>query len=142
MEYTTPGSPVCMISVHNATAQELQLQELLVFTRSPVPAKNAHHHFKDKSMKVIGSTTYQVVEVTTEDDYFELRGWGNWYKRYGESLEPIFMDEEIQEAYTKYISDNPYFCYECDNRCSYVFDDGKCKDCTRVTTPEEVRGDG
>ena len=31
-------------------------------------------------------------------------------------------------------------CYECDKDCNYLFDDGRCKDCTRLT-PEEVRGE-
>ena len=31
-------------------------------------------------------------------------------------------------------------CYECDQPCNYLFDDGRCKECTSLT-PEEVRGE-
>lgn len=31
-------------------------------------------------------------------------------------------------------------CYECDKECNYLFGDGRCKNCTRLT-PEEVIGD-
>jgi hypothetical protein len=31
------------------------------------------------------------------------------------------------------------FCYQCDKRVLYLFQDGRCKDCTRLT-PEEVQG--
>jgi|GEM_PF-4331755 len=30
-------------------------------------------------------------------------------------------------------------CYQCEKRVSYLFDDSRCKDCTRLT-PEEVQG--
>ena len=30
-------------------------------------------------------------------------------------------------------------CYQCEKPVSYLFDDGRCKKCTRLT-PEEVRG--
>ncbi|MFA5016286.1 MAG: hypothetical protein WC504_01980 [Methylobacter sp.] len=32
-----------------------------------------------------------------------------------------------------------FICYECENRVSYLFDDSRCKDCTRLT-PGEVQG--
>jgi len=32
-----------------------------------------------------------------------------------------------------------FICYECENRVSYLFDDSRCKDCTRLTL-EEVQG--
>jgi hypothetical protein len=32
-----------------------------------------------------------------------------------------------------------FICYACENRVSYLFDDARCKDCTRLT-PEEVQG--
>lgn len=31
-------------------------------------------------------------------------------------------------------------CYQCDKEVTYLFDDGRCKDCTRLT-PEEVTGE-
>lgn len=31
-------------------------------------------------------------------------------------------------------------CYQCEKPVDYLFDDGRCKDCTRLT-PEEVRGE-
>lgn len=30
-------------------------------------------------------------------------------------------------------------CYQCEKRVAYLFDDSRCKDCTRLT-PEEVQG--
>jgi hypothetical protein len=32
------------------------------------------------------------------------------------------------------------YCYQCDKPTSYLFDDGRCSKCTRLT-PEEVRGE-
>lgn len=32
------------------------------------------------------------------------------------------------------------FCYECSTKSHYLFPDGRCKTCTRLTT-EEVRGE-
>ena len=31
-------------------------------------------------------------------------------------------------------------CYQCEKEVNYLFDDSRCKDCTRLT-PDEVRGD-
>ena len=31
-------------------------------------------------------------------------------------------------------------CYQCDRTCKYLFHDGRCSDCTRLT-PEEVLGE-
>ena len=31
-------------------------------------------------------------------------------------------------------------CYQCDKQVDYLFEDGRCKDCTRLT-PEEVKGE-
>ena len=31
------------------------------------------------------------------------------------------------------------YCYQCEKAVTYIFEDGRCKDCTRVT-PDEVRG--
>ena len=31
-------------------------------------------------------------------------------------------------------------CYQCEEKVDYLFDDSRCKDCTRLT-PEEVRGE-
>ena len=31
-------------------------------------------------------------------------------------------------------------CYQCEKEVEYLFDDARCKDCTRLT-PEEVRGE-
>lgn len=32
------------------------------------------------------------------------------------------------------------FCYQCDEPVAYLFADGRCGNCTRLT-PEEVRGE-
>lgn len=32
-----------------------------------------------------------------------------------------------------------FYCYECDKPVRYLFDDGRCKCCTRLT-PDEVLG--
>ena len=31
------------------------------------------------------------------------------------------------------------YCYQCEKAVAYIFADGRCKDCTRLT-PDEVRG--
>ncbi len=31
-------------------------------------------------------------------------------------------------------------CYQCEKEVAYLFEDSRCKDCTRQT-PEEVRGE-
>ena len=31
-------------------------------------------------------------------------------------------------------------CYQCGKPAEYLFDDSRCKDCTRLT-PEEIRGE-
>lgn len=31
-------------------------------------------------------------------------------------------------------------CYQCEKKVGYLFDDGRCKSCTRLT-PEEVMGE-
>ena len=38
-----------------------------------------------------------------------------------------------------HIQDYRKICYQCENRVVYLFDDGRCADCTRLTT-DEVRG--
>lgn len=57
-------------------------------------------------------------------------------------------DEDMARWYVEYhtghemiIDDLPFsFCYQCDKRSIWLAEDGRCKDCTRLT-PEEVRGD-
>ena len=39
-----------------------------------------------------------------------------------------------------YGEDESKICYQCEKRVVYLFDDGRCEKCTRLT-PEEVRGE-
>jgi hypothetical protein len=80
--------------------------------------------------------TFISVEYDGQD--YELRG-DSWYMWMGDSIEFCAFDDEIQNAYDRYKERTRYCCYQCENRVSYIFDDGRCGGCTQLT-PEEVRG--
>lgn len=51
----------------------------------------------------------------------------------------IFPEEQLLLDGLFGQSNLPFVCYQCEKPCSYLFDDGRCKSCTRLT-PEEVQG--
>lgn len=49
------------------------------------------------------------------------------------------MLEYIKEGGWNDLHEPEHTCYQCEKKCNYLFDDGRCYKCTRLT-PEEVVG--
>lgn len=58
-------------------------------------------------------------------------------KLFNEDEEGCSIEEGRLDEDGEFVPDK--ICYQCEKRVVYLFDDGRCKDCTRMT-PEEVRG--
>ena len=60
----------------------------------------------------------------------------------GCSIETIskFVDDNPEFDISDFTSETTFTCYQCLKTVKYLFDDSRCKDCTRMT-PEEVRGE-
>ena len=64
---------------------------------------------------------------------FKGRGDGKPLYTHPPRQEPVYLSEQVAVTKPK------LSCYECNTECSYLFSDGRCKSCTRLT-PEEVTG--
>ena len=58
-------------------------------------------------MKVINMRKEKVITYYVETDekeypLYERTGSGNWFRQMGESLEPVFNDEELEAAFNIY----------------------------------------
>lgn len=49
------------------------------------------------------------------------------------------LSESNQGIQTRVKKVDLYSCYQCDQEVTYLFEDGRCNRCTRLT-PEEIRG--
>lgn len=54
-------------------------------------------------MKVISAETETFMAVSAEDGKYVRHSSDNWYRWYGESLEPHFECGEIEAAYQEYM---------------------------------------
>ena len=79
---------------------------------------------------------------SAEDSELEL-GSGSMISGFEEGVVGMSAGEEktLNSKFPDdYHGDRKPTCYQCEEEVVYLFDDGRCSDCTRLT-PEEVMGD-
>lgn len=70
------------------------------------------------------------------DDFCKACG-ASFPHRYGEGRCDVCLPRAFREVEAKaYLKK----CYQCEKDVVYLFEDGRCGECTRLT-PEEVRGE-
>ncbi|MBD8348561.1 hypothetical protein [Dysgonomonas sp. HGC4] len=57
-------------------------------------------------MKIEKVTNVSFLRVDTDDNVYERYGYDGWYIRIGESTEPVYDCEELEEEFQRFITLN------------------------------------